>query len=558
MLTLAAPLLLLAAPQIVGGEFKRLRTVENQPGSVASLGYYLANAGDVNADAVDDFAMSLPNFGRTGSSVTRGKVLVFSGADGAFLREFEGSDDDLHFGEALAGAGDFDADGFDDLIVGGRRDLPYSPLGVVRVLSVRLNRVLFEKRSSLSDDGFGTSVAGVGDVNGDGFDDIGYGLPGVNNDAGRIDVVSGATGVKLFELAAVQARERIGKTVVGVGDVDLDGIPDIATSNSIFGPQQTDSLGRATVYSSGTRRQIWGRNGERSGDLFGLDIAAAGDVNGDGRADLVVGAPGWGRARGESLGAAYVLTGLDGSTLVHVQGPHHLSQFGSAVSGNCDVNGDRVPDVLVGAGLASMPNGAPLGGVVFLFSGADGMRLRTFLGDERFASLGTDVAFLGREEPQGHARFAFGMPGHAVQGGGFGAAEMVVFRPYLSTDSETISAAGGQVTATIDFPERDAGDPYILLISRTGIGPSDFNGLTVPLTQDSMFARAAAGDYPVLATGTAGLLDAAGDATALYLAWPPQLSVNVGNTFWIAALLQDPLTGAPRRVSVAVPMTVVP
>jgi hypothetical protein len=558
MLTLAAPLLLLAAPQLVGGEFKRLRTVENQPNNGASLGYNLADAGDVNADGVDDFAMSLPNFGRVGYSATRGKVLVFSGADGAFLREFEGRDDDLLFGMALDSAGDFDADGFDDLIVGGRRDPPYSSLGIVRVLSVRHNRVLFATQSTLSDDGFGTSVAGVGDIDGDGHAEIAYGLPGFNNDAGRIEVVSGATGFQLFSLDAAQARERIGKTVVGVGDVDLDGIPDIATSDSIFGPQHSDSLGRATVYSSGTRMQIWGRNGERSGDLFGLDIAAAGDVNGDGRADLVVGAPGWGRTRDESLGAAYVLTGLDGSTLVQVQGPHHLSHFGSAVSGNCDVNGDRMPDVLVGAGLASMPNGAPLGGAVFLFSGADGMRLNTFLGNERFASLGMDVAFLGREEPKGHARFAFGMPGHAVQGGGFGAAEMVVFRPYLSTDSETISATGGQVTATIDFPERDAGDPYMLMISRTGIGPSDFNGLTVPLTQDSMFARAVAGDYPVLATGTAGLLDAAGDATAIYLAWQPQLSANVGNTFWIAALLQDPLTGAPQRVSVAVPMSVVP
>jgi len=119
-----------------------------------------------------------------------------------------------------------------------------------------------------------------------------------------------------------------------IGDVDGDGTPDVTTSAPNLGRQ----AGRVYVYSSATGELLWTRDGE-AGDRLGLGIEAAGDVDADGIPDVVAGAPG--------AGEAYVLSGVDGATLLTFREEGERDVFGRKVSDVGDVDGDGVVDFLL-------------------------------------------------------------------------------------------------------------------------------------------------------------------------------------------------------------------
>lgn len=171
----------------------------------------------------------------------------------------------------------------------------------------------------------------------------------------------------------------------GIGDVDGDQVSDIATSAPTFGaitngtPNAAGPRGRVYVYSGRSGALLWSATGT-DGETLGFGIEGAGDVNHDGVADVVAGAPGGNRA--------YVYSGRDGAVLFTLRG--NAEGFGRSVSGAGDQNGDGYADVIVGAP-GNSTNGANAGRA-YVYSGKDGALLFALDGANAGAAFGTTVA----------------------------------------------------------------------------------------------------------------------------------------------------------------------
>ncbi|HET6201685.1 MAG TPA: integrin alpha [Planctomycetota bacterium] len=241
-------------------------------------------------------------------------------------------------------------------------------------------------------DAFGFSVAGPGDVDQDGVPDFLVGIPGAdpagNADAGEARVISVASGAAILILPGGAAGDYFGYSVAGAGDLDLDGVPDLvvgASQNGSGGP------GLAKVFSGASGAVLLTRTGTLAGDRFGASVAGAGDVNADGVADILVGAPRvW---PGALPGYAKVYSGSTGATLLLLNGPGPGDLHGFAVAGAGDVNGDGRADLLIGA-----PNGPGSGGIsgeARLLSGLDGTLIRLFADLGTYGDLGLSVGNAG-------------------------------------------------------------------------------------------------------------------------------------------------------------------
>jgi hypothetical protein len=173
----------------------------------------------------------------------------------------------------------------------------------------------------------------------------------------------------------------------GIRDVDGDGVREVVTSAPSFGALgQPSGPGRVYLYSGKSGRLLWMQTGHttenHSGESLGSGLEAAGDVDADGVADVVAGAPGSDRA--------YVYSGRDGRPLLTLAAAQPGEGFGNAVCGAGDQNGDGHADLIVGApGASAAGEGA---GRAYVFSGQDGTLLRTLDGEAAGDGFGSIVA----------------------------------------------------------------------------------------------------------------------------------------------------------------------
>ncbi len=202
-----------------------------------------------------------------------------------------------------------------------------------------------------------------------------------------------------FELGAMN-------NVAGLGDVDLDGHPDFAVAN-VTVDTPAPGAGVVRVYSGKDRSLLFTLSGETLGGSLGASVSAAGDVNGDGHADLLVGANLPGPAPGTSW-AAVVFSGQDGSILRTAPGEPSVGFIGLNVASARDVNGDGVPDMVVGCQYADT-NGVD-SGAVRVFSGANGALLHAFDGSAAGAKLGRTVCSPGDLDGDGVSEIVFSAP----------------------------------------------------------------------------------------------------------------------------------------------------
>ena len=121
---------------------------------------------------------------------------------------------------------------------------------------------------------------------------------------------------------------------------------------------------------------LYQKNGDSTDDNLGYSVAGARDVNGDGKADFIIGAPYVNQGGFFDVGSAYIYSGSDGALLYQKSGPTDNDYMGWSVSGAGDVNADAKDDFIVGAPFADTGDGIPTGSV-FVFSGADGSLLRS-------------------------------------------------------------------------------------------------------------------------------------------------------------------------------------
>ena len=236
---------------------------------------------------------------------------------------------DAFFGSQVAGAGDVNGDGYADIIVGApywssnnavAEGRAYVYLGSSQGLSTTPG--WSADPTDASNAHFGTSVAGAGDVNGDGYDDVIVGADAWAGFDGRaFAYLGGPAGLELEPVWDVEPDESFsyfGSEVAGLGDVSGDGNADVVVG-AWYWSGDTLAEGRAWVFLSNngslTTSASWSADPtDLEYAFFGFSVAGAGDVNGDGCGDLVVGSFGWEAPGSNENGRAYVFQGCCGAT----------------------------------------------------------------------------------------------------------------------------------------------------------------------------------------------------------------------------------------------------
>jgi len=379
-----------------------------------SLGWSVSSAGDVNGDGKADFIigafLSDPN-GLTDA----GSAYVYSGADGELLYQKNGSAAGNHLGWSVSLAGDVNGDGKADFIIGSPNAKPggVTTDGSAFLYSGATGVLLYRRDGSDSSQHFGHSVSSAGDVNGDGKADFIIGAPqassGGIDSTGSAFVYSGATGELLYQKNGSATNDYFGWSVSSAGDVDGDGKADF-----IIGAHGTDAggledAGSVFVYSGANGELLYQKNGSSALNYFGWSVSSAGDVDGDGKTDFLVGAIGADPGGLPLAGSAFLYSGASGTLLYQKNGSTAKEYFGYSVASAGDVNGDRKPDFIIGAPF-TCPTGLLNAGSVFLYSGATGELLCAKNGSAPFYLLGYSVSSAGDVNGDGKAELIVGAP----------------------------------------------------------------------------------------------------------------------------------------------------
>ena len=442
----------------------------------ARLGASVSAAGDVNGDGFADVIVA--NAPLTGGPSSA--YVVFGAASGASVNlasagtgvwRINGVPSDINLGLTVCAAGDVNGDGFGDLILGtpmggiGNRGATYVLLGRpggfsdidVTAGALGLTRVT----GAAAGDFTGQSVAAAGDFNGDGYADIvlggqNYGSFGFGGYGGRAYVVFGsASGIGNLDLADAgnvfridgNAGDDVGRVVAGVGDINGDGLADIATAGYnadplgradagmvtvIFG----NTVGYATVNANSIGSGGFHITGASANNQAGGSVSSAGDVNGDGWGDLIVGAQ-YAQNNGRTnSGSAYVIFGHSGnfadvdlanlgSAGFRIDGAVDWGFAGSSVASAGDVNGDGFSDLLIGEPGFQIPSPSgvtPRYASAFLLLGhaggfgnldlaSAGSSAAAFGDATPFIDVGYHVAGAGDVDGDGFGDILFGAPG---------------------------------------------------------------------------------------------------------------------------------------------------
>lgn len=386
----------------------------------AYFGDCVATAGDVNGDGYSDVLIS-SNQKSNNVPTREGKVSLFTGSASGLATQSgwsnEGAQDNAYYGYSVASAGDVNGDGYSDVIVGaylydnGQTDEGriYIYHGSSTGLNPTANTV---SESNSANAQFGYSVSTAGDVNGDGFSDVIVGGPNWTG-SGRVYVfhgsLAGINTVWNYGLNADGSGEYFGCSVSTAGDVNGDGYSDVIVGAENYSNGQSQE-GRAYIFngsSTGLNTSYsWVAEANQTDARYGHSVSTAGDVNGDGYSDVVVGA--WTYDNGQNdEGAAWIyygsVSGISGSTLLEIN--LASANFGSSVASAGDVNGDGYSDVIIGA--SSYSNPEFLEGAAFEYNGsASGINTTPswqIQSNQTLTNLGISVAGAGDVNGDGYS-----------------------------------------------------------------------------------------------------------------------------------------------------------
>jgi FG-GAP repeat len=327
---------------------------------------------------------------------------------------------------------------------------------------------ILERHGSSAAGRFGAAIAGVGDLDADGRDDLLVGEPRAliaGQRRGRALVYSGADGSVLFAIHGGAERSRFGQAVAGGGDVDGDGTPDFA----VGAPMGSGAAGSVTVFSGANGKRLFSVSGEATGDEFGSAAALVGDVDGDGHADLLVGAP-KSDAAGSNAGRAYLYSGRDHALLLTHDGAA-WDQLGASVSAAGDLDGDGGADLWIGAPFSD--SGGFNSGSAYARSGSSGVLLFALHGSAPGDQLGFDVQPAGDVDADGNLDLLACAP--AADTGGFDSGAAIVVAASSGSSLATLPgwSAGIYASAVAGAGDIDGDGRADVLLGAAGAHGSD-------------------------------------------------------------------------------------
>ncbi|MCB9516841.1 MAG: FG-GAP repeat protein [Candidatus Latescibacteria bacterium] len=319
----------------------------------------------------------------------------------------------------------------------------------------------------------GISVSTAGDVNGDGYSDVvvgAYLYDDGETDEGAAFLYLGSAGgpstVAAWTATGGQAGAKFGQSVAAAGDVNGDGYDDVIVGALAYDDGETDE-GRVFLYLGGpdglSATPAWTAESDQAGAFFGLPVATAGDVNGDGYADLLVGALLYDHGESDE-GAAFLYLGGPAGPGASPDwiGECNVatSYYGSSLGTAGDVNGDGYDDVIVGA--PQYTDGQTFEGAAFVYSGGPAglsdLPLWIAESDQAVAHLGAAVAGAGDVNGDGYADVVVGAPLYDDGQSNEGKAFVYLGGPLGPSATPDWSAHSGQALAQFGASVATAGD----------------------------------------------------------------------------------------------------
>jgi len=457
----------------------------------AGMGTYVSDAGDFNNDGIADVFISASQgknyliFGTTSGLPSPFNILTIDGGNGFIINSPVNA-------SAISKAGDINGDGIGDVVIGSDTDgtlltgKAYVVFGSGQPLLQSINVSALDGSNGFViegidfDDRTGVSVATAGDFNDDGFEDVIIGASMVDNgefnngasyviygtDQGftesfDLSDINGSNGIAIY---GVSAQERSGTDVAYGGDINGDGISDLIIGAPEAGPNGTNS-GRSYVVFGGQNlpqpymlsslngSNGFAINGVGAHDFSGNAVSSAGDMNGDGFDDVLIGAygadPNGQSGSGETYAvfgsdsafpAVFELSDLDGNNGFTINGINPGEESGFVVSVAGDVNGDGLSDIQVGAHMSSngrsyliygRSQGFPNPFDMFPIPVGQGSRIE----GRSFDRFGSTLSKAGDFNNDGVDDFIIGGPGNSTNGAGSGSAYIVYGNDTIFTSS---------------------------------------------------------------------------------------------------------------------------
>ena len=393
------------------------------PGDVArgELGFRFGEPLDVDGDGHADVAAGA-RFKLQGTFQS-GSVMVWSGATGALIRAWDGDRSDGLFGHWVMPVPDISGDGLADVIIAA----PHAPVegrtrGIVVARSPKTGEELW-KYAETESENLGWDLTLAGDHDGDGYPDLFVGAPA--RESGRVYLLSGKSGRVLQTYSPREEGGSFGWYVARLDDLDGDGRPDLAVGAPFAGDPM---VGAAWVLSSATGKELhhWKGTDRRGG--FGGVVAAAGDLDGDRKGEIVVAAPGTEDQTRTLPGELWIYSGATGKELRHWTGTQPGELYGRMVVAAGDLDGDGVEDLAIGAPWYRREKADRVGRVE-IRSGRTGKVLTELFGDEADCWFGWHIR--RSPDPDGHGRPALLISSlrHPVDGKvGVGVLDLYVLR----------------------------------------------------------------------------------------------------------------------------------